>query len=368
MPDNPAPIGRWSAPGRVNLIGEHLDYNGGPVLPIAIDRRTEVKARLRDDDRVRVWTDGGDGSVEFGVDVSPGEVDGWGAYVAGVVWSLRESGHPIPGADVVINSDVPIGAGLSSSAALECGVATALLGSTNTEVPPVEVALIAQRAENDFVGVPSGSMDQLAAMCGRTGNALFIDTASRPPKVEAVAAEWVEDGLRLMVIDTQAAHALADGEYAKRRTECESAAEELGLTHLADAGLDAVLRIDDEVVKRRVRHVITETARTRSAVRALRERQWQQLATMFTASHASLRDDFEVSAPELDVAVEASVEAGALGARMTGGGFGGSAIALVPAERVGAVAERVAAMFEHAEFTAPRTFVVSPAEGARRDG
>lgn len=368
MAVNSAPIGRWSAPGRVNLIGEHLDYNGGPVLPIAIDRRTVVKSRLRDDGRVRVWTDRGDGSIEFGADVSPGEVDGWGAYVAGIVWSLREAGHQIPGADVVIESDVPVGAGLSSSAALECGVAAALLGSTGVDVPPVEVALIAQRAENDYVGVPSGSMDQLAAMCGRTGHALFIDTASRPPKVEAVSADWVADGLRLLVIDTQAAHSLADGEYAKRRAECESAAEELGLTHLADAGLDAVLRIDDPVVKRRVRHVITETARTRSAVRALRDRQWNQLAGMFTASHQSLRDDFEVSAPELDVAVEASIEAGALGARMTGGGFGGSAIALVPAERVEAVAERVAAVFAHAEFTAPRTFVVSPAEGARRDG
>ena len=361
-------IGRWSAPGRVNLIGEHLDYNGGPVLPIAIDRRTDVKARLRDDGRVRVWSDQGDGSIEFTAEVSPGEVDGWGAYVAGVVWALREAGHPIPGADVVIASDVPVGAGLSSSAAIECGVAAALLGSIDVDVPPVEVALIAQRAENEYVGVPSGSMDQLAAMCGRTGHALFIDTAARPPKVDEVSADWVSAGLSLLVIDTQASHSLADGEYAKRRAECDRAAEELGLTHLADAGLDAVLRIDDSVVKRRVRHVITETARTRSAVRSLREGQWKQLGTLFTASHESLRDDFEVSAPELDVAVDSSLEAGALGARMTGGGFGGSAIALVPAERVGAVTERVEAAFEHAEFTAPRTFVVSPADGARRDG
>lgn len=362
-----APVGHWSAPGRVNLIGEHLDYNGGPVLPIAIDRRTTVKARLRDDGRVRIWSDHGDGSIEFGVDVTPGSVDGWGAYIAGVVWALREAGHAIPGADVVIASQVPVGAGLSSSAALECGVAEALLGSIGVEVPPVEVALIAQRAENDYVGVPSGSMDQIAAMCGHAGHALFIDTASRPPKVDPVSAAWVDDGLALLVIDTQATHSLADGEYAKRRAECDRAAEELELAHLADAGLDAVLRIEDPVIKRRVRHVITETARTRSAVRALRERQWQQLGRLFVASHESLRDDFEVSAAELDIAVETSIESGALGARMTGGGFGGSAIALVPVDRVEAVTKRIEAAFAHAELTAPRTFVVAPAEGARRD-
>ncbi|UYM03936.1 galactokinase [Solicola gregarius] len=362
------PVGRWSAPGRVNLIGEHLDYNGGPVLPIAIDRRTDVKARLRDDGRVRAWSDLAEHSIEFGADVEPGEVTDWGAYVAGVVWSLREAGHPVPGADVVISSDVPTGAGLSSSAAIECGVAAALLGSIGVDVPPVEVALLAQRAENDYVGVPSGSMDQLAAMCGAEGHALFIDTAATPPKVDPVPADWTADGLRLLVIDTRASHSLADGEYAKRRAECDTAAEQLGLKHLADAGLDAVLRIEDPVIKARVRHVITETARTRSAVRALRERQWNQLATLFTASHASLRDDFEVSAPELDIAVDASLEAGALGARMTGGGFGGSAIALVPADRAEAVGERVRAMFAHAEFAEPRTFMVAPAAGARRDG
>ncbi|UPK76058.1 galactokinase [Nocardioidaceae bacterium SCSIO 66511] len=361
-------VGRWSAPGRVNLIGEHLDYNGGPALPIAIDRRTEVKARLRDDGRVRAWSDLADRSIEFGTDVSVGEVDGWGAYVAGVVWSLREAGYELPGADVVISSDVPTGAGLSSSAAIESAVAVALLESITVEVPPVEIALLCQRAENDYVGVPSGSMDQLASMCATEGHALFIDTASAPPKVDQVAADWVADGLQLIVIDTQASHSHAGGEYAKRRAECDAAAEQLGLEHLADTGLDAVLQIDDPVVKARVRHVITETARTRSAVRALRERQWAQLATLFTASHASLRDDFEVSAPELDIAVDTSLEAGALGARMTGGGFGGSAIALVPADRVNAVTERVRAMFAHAEFAEPRTFVVAPAAGARRDG
>src|SRR5690625_1210129 len=160
MAVNSAPIGRWSAPGRVNLIGEHLDYNGGPVLPIAIDRRTVVKSRLRDDGRVRVWTDRGDGSIEFGADVSPGEVDGWGAYVAGIVWSLREAGHQMPGADVGIESDVPVGAGLASSAALECGVAAALLGSPGVDVPPGEEAAMRQPGANDHAGGPRASAHQ----------------------------------------------------------------------------------------------------------------------------------------------------------------------------------------------------------------
>lgn len=361
-----AAIGRWAAPGRVNLIGEHLDYNGGPVLPIAIDRQVQVKARLRDDGRVRVWSAGD--AIEFGTGVLPGEVTGWGAYVAGVVWSLREAGHALPGADIVIDSDLPTGAGLSSSAALECGVAVAALESTGVELSPVSTALLAQRAENEYVGVPSGSMDQLASMCGRAGHALFIDTAEDPPTVEPVAAEWVDDGLRLLVIDTRASHSLADGEYAKRRAECDAAAEQLGVKHLAAAGIDAVLRIEDPTTKRRVRHVITETARTRSAVRALRERHWTQLGTILTASHASLRDDFEVSAAELDVAVDTCLEHGALGARMTGGGFGGSAIALVGADRTDEVAKQVRAAFAHAEFAEPRTFVVAPAAGARRLG
>lgn len=362
--DAAGPVRAWAAPGRVNLIGEHLDYNGGPVLPIAIDRRTTVKARSRPGDRVRVWTTRESASVEFGTDTEPGDVQGWAAYVAGVVWSLRQDGHEVPGLDLVVDSDVPVGAGLSSSAALECAVGFAIVGTAGWPVDPVTMALIAQRAENDYVGVPSGAMDQLAAMCGRKGHALLIDTAPQRPVVEPVAAHWDQDGLALVVIDTQVSHALADGEYARRRQECEQAADLLGVGALAQAGPDAVLRIEDETLKARVRHVITETARTRSAVKALRAREWDHFGTLLTASHASLRDDYEVSSDELDVAVDAAIEARALGARMTGGGFGGSAIVLVEQDRVGLVVGAVERAFATREFLAPRAFVVAPADGA----
>ncbi|KHL14535.1 galactokinase [Mumia flava] len=358
----------WAAPGRVNLIGEHLDYLGGPVLPIAIDRRTTVKVRRRDDGRVRVWSGITEKSVEFGVDTAPGDVQGWARYVAGTVWSLAQAGHRVSGADLVIDSDVPLGAGLSSSAAIECGVAVALAGMEGWSLDPIETALLCQRAENDYVGAPTGSMDQLAAMCGQSGHALLIETAPTPPTVEAVPAHWVADGYALVVIDTQARHSLADGEYGKRRAQTEELTGLLDLEVLATAPPDAVLKVDDPVLKARLRHVITETQRVRSAVRALSSRDWAQFGQLMSASHASLRDDYEVSAPELDLAVETALENGALGARMTGGGFGGSAIALVDAERVEALTEAVVAAFARVEFTEPRTFVVAPEDGAGRIG
>ncbi|MGH1563490.1 galactokinase [Mumia sp. DW29H23] len=359
-------IGVWAAPGRVNLIGEHLDYVGGPVLPIAIDLQTTVKARRRTDGRVRVWSSITDRSVEFGADTVPGDVEGWGRYAAGPVWALAQSGRTTGGADLVISSDVPLGAGLSSSAAIECGVAVALAGLEGWEVDPVEMALLCQRAENDYAGAPTGSMDQLASMCGEKGHALLIETAATPPTVKPVPAHWVEDGYALVVVDTRAKHSLATSEYGARRAQTEELATLLGLEVLAKAPPDAVLKVDDPELKARLRHVITETQRVRSAVRALAARDWPQLGQLMTASHASLRDDYAVSAPELDLTVETALEHGALGARMTGGGFGGSAIALVEAERVDALTAAVAAAFARVEFKEPRTFVVDPADGARR--
>ena len=360
-------VPQWIAPGRVNLMGEHLDYNGGPVLPIAIDRATAVKARIRDDDQVRVWTThGGNQTGGFAVDVAPGDVDGWLSYVAGVFWSLRTAGNTVPGFDLVIDSTVPSGAGLSSSAALECAVAGAVNELCNLGIDRVELASLTQRAEADFVGVPCGAMDQLASMCGQGGHALFINTAVTPPTFESVAADWAGDGLELLVIDTKTAHQLTDGRYAQRRDECAEAARLLELDALATAGPDAVLRLGDETLKARTRHVITETARTRGAVRALRTRDWIQFGAMLTASHASLRDDFEVSCVELNTAVDAALAAGALGARMTGGGFGGSAIALVSAGSVNAVIEHVTNSLVHAERPTPDCFVVQPADGMRR--
>ncbi|MFY0405948.1 galactokinase [Solicola sp. PLA-1-18] len=361
---NDAPVRAWAAPGRVNLIGEHLDYNGGPALPFAIDRTTRLKARPRTDGRVRVWSSEAEGSVEFGVDTEPGQVDGWAGYVAGVVWACAQDGHVLPGYDLVLESDVPLGAGLSSSAALECVVALAVRDLQGLDLTSAQVARLAQTAENDYVGAPTGSMDQLASACCEDGHALLVDTRTEPPTLTSVPAGWDADGLAVVVVDTRAEHTHASGEYATRRSECEQVAELVGVEQLALAPPDAILKVDDPVLKARLRHVMTETTRTRAAVRALRERQWEHLGTLLTASHVSLRDDYEVSCMELDVAVDAALEAGAFGARMTGGGFGGSAIALVPREGVDAVVAAVEKSFAHAELTAPRSFVVSPGRGA----
>ena len=359
-------VRQWIVPGRVNLIGEHLDYNGGPVLPMAIDRTLTIKVRRRDDDTVNVWTDrASSGKASFPIAVQPGDVDGWAAYAAGTMWSLGESGHSFGGVDIVVESALPSGAGLSSSAALTCGIAAAIDELFDLGISRTDLALIAQRAESDYVGAPVGIMDQLAVLHGEVGHALLIDTAATPPTTRPVPLGWEDAGLILLVIATGAHHSLADGEYAARREECERAAAELGLEHLAQAGLDATVKLTDEVLKARTRHVLTETARVRGAVSALNRRAWQQLGAIFTASHESLRDDFEVSCPELDVAVEAAIEAGALGARMTGGGFGGSAIALVPLDQVATVRERVEARYAAHQWAAPEAFVVHAADGAR---
>ncbi len=358
---------RWDVPGRVNLIGEHLDYNGGPVLPLAIDRSVTVKARARDDGLVNVWSDlPGAGKVSFATTVQPGDVDGWAAYAAGTIWSLADQGHTVNGADLVIESRLPSGAGLSSSAAVTCGIASALDDLFGLGLDRPTIAAIAQHAEAGFAGVPVGMMDQLAVLQGTAGHAVWIDTATTPHPTKPVALGWEDDGLVLIVIATGAHHELANGEYAARRDECERAAVELGIEWLALAGLDATVRLTDETLKARARHVLTETARVRGAVNAIGRRAWPQLGTILTASHASLRDDFQVSCPELDVAVEAALEAGALGARMTGGGFGGSAIALAALEQVQAVRDRVEARYAAHQWSRPEVFVVHAADGAHQ--
>jgi galactokinase len=358
-------VRRWDVPGRVNLIGEHLDYNGGPVLPMTIDRSLTIKVRARDDGVVNVWSDLPESAkVGFSTGVQPGEVRGWAVYAAGIVWSLMSAGHRFGGADVVVESRIPFGAGLSSSAALTCGIASALDELFGFSLDRTELALLAQRAENDFVGAPVGLMDQLAVLHGEAGHAVLMDTAASPPTTQLVPVGWEQDGLTLLVINTGAHHSLADGEYAARRDECERAATELGLEWLSEATLDATIALTDDTLKARTRHVLTETARVRGAVSAIGRRAWPQLGTIFTASHASLRDDFQVSCPELDVAVEAALEAGALGARMTGGGFGGSAIALVPLDRVAAVRERAVARYTAHQWREPEIFVVRAADSA----
>jgi galactokinase len=380
------PAGVWAAPGRVNVIGEHTDYNDGFVLPMAIDRHVAVAAARREDGVLRIRSlqqpdpveldlaalapsaaDGGaaDGGAADGGAADGGAADGWAAYPAGMAWVLREAGHDIGGADLVLAGTVPVGSGLSSSAALECASGLALAGAWGVRLQPAELARLAQRDENVFVGVPCGAMDQLAAAYGRVGHVLFIDTrelAVQPQPFDLAAA-----GLALLVLDTRVQHQLSDGAYADRRATCEAAARTLGVRALRDVDPDqlaAALRRLDAKTGRRVRHVVTENARVVDVVAALSAGRTAAIGPLLTASHVSLRDDYEVSCPELDVAVDAALAAGALGARMTGGGFGGCAVALVPADRQEAVAAAVAEAFGKAGFGEPDVFPAAAVGGA----
>lgn len=369
------PEGVWSAPGRVNLIGEHTDYNDGCVLPFAIGLRTAAAVRRRRDGWLRaVSLQAGQPELEIPVTaLVPGAVRGWGAYVAGVLWALRSSGYDVgSGADVVVDGAVPPGSGLSSSAALECAVTLALaeLGGGPAEGEPERVALarLAQQAENHFVGVPCGLMDQTVAMVATAGHAVFFDV--RCGAVEHIPLDPAPSGMALLVIDTHVRHSLADGAYRNRREACAEAARRLGLPSLRDVGpaqLDGAVRslAGEAVLARRVRHVVTEQARTLEAVRLLREGRLADIGPLLDASHRSLRDEYEVSTPELDAVVEAARAAGAIGARLTGGGFGGCAVALVPAPSVAAVTN--AALKALPGRPAATVLEVSPGEGARRD-
>jgi galactokinase len=363
------PHGLWFAPGRVNLIGEHTDYNDGYVLPLALPHGTVVAASPRADRVLRLSSLRGGPPVEVALDgLTPGVVDGWAAYAAGVAWALEQAGHPLVGAEVVLDGDVPLGAGLSSSASLECAVAVSLSELSGLALGPTTLALLAQRAENDFVGMPCGAMDQLASMHGRLGHLVFVDTRSLA--VEPVPFDLPAWGLALLVVDTRAPHRLVDSEYAQRRAACAEAARLLGVRALRDvhvADLDVLPPSLDEVLARRVRHVVTENERVLATVDALRSgADPRAVGPLLTASHASLRDDYEVTVPELDVAVEAAVGAGAHGARMTGGGFGGCVITLVEQAQVPQVEQAVADDFARRGFAAPVTFVAQPSEGARR--
>lgn len=369
-----APDGVWSAPGRVNLIGEHTDYNGGLCLPIALPHRTYVALRHRDDGTLRLASaqETGDWSADL-ADVGPGTVTGWAGYVAGVAWALRQDGHRVRGFDAVVDSCVPYGAGLSSSAALECAVAVALddvagLGLAADDAGRARLAAACIRAENEVAGAPTGGMDQAASLRAQPGHALLLDC--RDGSVRHVPFHLASHGLALLVIDTRAEHQLADGQYGARRVSCERAAEMLGLTTLRevpprelDEALDRLSGSPDaDVLRRRVRHVVTEIARVEELVALLDAGQIRDAGPVLDASHASLRDDYEVSCRELDLAVEVARSAGALGARMTGGGFGGSAIALVEATAAPDVAAAVAAAFADAGLHAP-AFLLAEAAG-----
>ena len=362
------PDGVWFAPGRVNLIGEHTDYNDGYVLPLALPHGTAAAVAVRDDDRLRLTSAADPETVELRVsDLTPGATGGWAAYVAGTVWALGEGGVDVPGLDVAVVGNVPLGAGLSSSASLECSLALAVNDLTDAARQRTELASVARHAENDYVGMPCGVMDQMASMHGESDHLVFLDT--RTLHVEQVPFDLRRSALTLLVIDTRAPHRLTDGAYAQRRAACESACVVLGVDALRDVhDLDAALRVlADEELRRRVRHVVTEDQRVLDVVAHLRSGDDpRSVGPLLTASHASLRDDYEVTVAELDVAVEAALAAGAHGARMTGGGFGGSVIALVDDHDAAKVSSAVSAAFAENGFTAPVTFTARPSAGARR--
>jgi galactokinase len=371
--------GVWSAPGRVNLIGEHTDYNEGFVLPFAIDRRTVAALAPRADGLVRVSSStisgsssDGPATAEFALSTaSPGAVHGWAAYPLGVAWGLGQVGADlaaVPGFDVYFSSEVPVGAGLSSSAALEASLAVALDEVWRLGFDRARLVKATHLAENDFVGAPTGILDQSAALLSAEGAALFIDcrdASSFPVDLGLDSSE-----LAILVIDTKVKHEHVSGGYGARRASCESAARALGVRALRDVTLPELLaargRLDDETF-RRARHVVTEDQRVLDTVEALRAGDHCRVGDLMLASHQSMRDDFEISTSELDLAVEVAMAGGALGARMTGGGFGGSAIALVPADRVPALRGAIDETFASHGFTPPETFTVRPSQGARRE-
>ena len=352
------------APGRVNLIGEHIDYSEGFVLPFAIADRTYAAIAKREDGLVRIASQQRRERI-FSIDikdVKPGSAGDWEKYVLGVIWSLEVSS----GFDIFIDGHVPAGAGLSSSAALECSVAFALNHLCNLNKSLTDLARATQRAENDYVGMPCGIMDQSVSLMAAAGSALLLDC--RDLSTELIPFDVASAGLELLIIDTAAHHALVDGGYAARRASCESAAQKLHVKSMRELSLKDLEAGKDRLTETeyiRARHAVTEIARVLEAVVALRTSDFLKLGSLINQSHISLRDDYTVSCPELDCAVDASLGAGALGSRMVGGGFGGSAIALVKVADIDSVKSAVSQAFERAHYKKPRFFTSPPSAGAQ---
>jgi len=369
------PDGTWSAPGRVNLVGEHTDYNDGLVLPFAIDRRTECAVKITDDGFIRVASTHSAEVVSVEIDsLTSNCLDGWSAYPLGVAWALVEAAGKngladrVRGCELAIASDVPIGAGLSSSAAIECAVAVALNELWGLGLEQMDLVLACQRAENVAVGAPTGIMDQTASLFGVEDHAVLLDCQTR--EVRTVELGLAAAGLSIMVMDSRVEHAHATGGYKERRADCERGAAELGVATLRALSPDDLPRAKEilsDRVFRRVRHVVTENERVLDTVRALGTLGPTAIGGLMLSSHASMRDDFEISVPEIDAAVDAAVQAGALGARLTGGGFGGASIALVPTADWEDIAAAVTEALASKSMHAPHIFVVRPSDGARRD-
>jgi galactokinase len=374
-----APSAVWSAPGRVNLIGEHTDYNDGFVLPMAIPHRVAVAIGPRGDRKLVATTLGDDGKLHQAEevvvdDLAPGFPTGWSAFPAGVAWALREAGHAVAGLNLMIVGDVPTGAGLSSSHALQCALALALLDHLGLapgkpDAPSLaEIARLVQRSENDYVGAPTGLLDQTASLRCVESNVLFFDV--RSGEAEQVPFDPRSADLELLVIDTRAKHSHSESGYGERRKGCERAADLLEVKALRDISAaqlpTAFQKLPDEL-QPLVKHVVTENERVLSTVELLRSGGYAEIGPLLSASHASLRDDYRVSCLELDVAVDAAVQAGALGARMIGGGFGGSAIALISTSDRERIESAVRAAFAERSLTEPRVFIAIPSAGAGRD-
>lgn len=362
---------RWlaAAPGRVNLIGEHTDYNDGFVFPMAIDRQTVIAAAPNGGHTIRLETSFTDKPVEIDpARLAPGSHTSWSDYAQGVIAGFRDLGLRIPGFDAFVDSSVPAGGGLSSSAALEVATATLLEAITGRTLAPIEKALICQKSEHDYVGVPCGIMDQMASVCGREHHLLLLDCRSRETRL----VPFSDPSVAMLVINTNVRHELAGGEYAVRRAQCEAAARALGLTSLRDASEAVLLAGKDRMdgtAFRRARHVIGENARTLRAADAVAASRWEEVGQLMYASHASLRDDYQVSCTELEVVVDLAsalgLARGVYGCRMTGGGFGGCAIALVRRDAAEAVSASIAADYEQRTGLKPSLFLTRPGNGAR---
>jgi galactokinase len=353
-----------SAPGRVNLIGEHIDYSDGFVLPFAIQARTYCALRIRSDDRIRVATNQHKRDIfESSIsELKPQTGPIWTRYILGVLWAF---GIKV-GVEILIDSEVPSGAGLSSSAALECSVAIALNQHLELGRSLTELARITQRAENEYVGVPCGIMDQSISLMGKSGHALLLDC--RDLSTRQIKVDFESNNLKLLIVDTRAHHALVDGGYAERRSQCEAVARELGVKAMRDLSLgelEAARKRLPEVNYMRARHAVTEINRVLEAVKVLEADDFSTFGNLLTKSHQSLRDDYSVSCPELDLAVDTALNLGALGARMVGGGFGGSAIALIRSDDAAKVALGIEQAFEKGGFSSPRFFDSLPGDGAR---
>ena len=360
-----APSGVWAAPGRINLIGEHTDYNDGFVLPFALPQAAYVAAAPRTDGRWRFRSVDLDETIELGHDdLIPGS-PGWHSYLAGVVWALQQAGHAVAGADLVLTSDVPLGAGLSSSAAIECAALAALADLNDLAIDPLDRAKLARVAENAYVGAPTGLLDQAASTLCIADHALFLDC--RDFHTRQVPLAVTDAGLEILVIDTRTRHSHVDGEYADRRANCEQACRILDVPALRDVtDLDDAIARLPERIGRRVRHIVTENQRVLDAVAALDAGEYPRLGELMTQSHHSMRDDYEITETSVDLAVATANGAGALGARMTGGGFGGCVLALVEAAQVEPVAAAVTSAFAAAGLGEPVTFLGRPSAGARR--